>query len=77
MTELTIGYFFMYIGSISVFTRVLLLGRMVDGKEAKLSRLGLLLLALGVFGMLLAQNLWMLGITVALIPSEPRLRFHV
>jgi nitrate/nitrite transporter NarK len=30
VTEQTIGYFFMYIGSISVFTRVLLLGRMVD-----------------------------------------------
>ena len=69
VTEHTIGYFFMYIGSISVFTRVLLLGRMVDWLgEAKLSRLGLLLLAAGVLGMPLAQNLWMLGIAVALIP---------
>ena len=69
VTELTIGYFFMYIGSISVFTRVLLLGRMVDWLgEAKLSRLGLVLLASGVFGMPLARNLWMLGVAVALIP---------
>ena len=69
VTELTIGYFFMYIGSISVFTRVLLLGRMVDWLgEVKLSRLGLLLLAAGVLGMPLSQNLWMLGIAVALIP---------
>ena len=69
VTELTIGYFFMYIGSISVFTRVLLLGRMVDWLgEAKLSRLGLVLLASGVVGMPLARNLWMLGIAVALIP---------
>ena len=69
VTEQTIGYFFMYVGSISVFTRVLLLGRMVDWLgEAKLSRLGLLLLAAGVFGMPLSRNLWMLGITVALIP---------
>ena len=69
VTEQTIGYFFMYVGSISVFTRVLLLGRMVDWLgEAKLSRLGLLLLAAGVFGMPLARNLWMLGIAVALIP---------
>ncbi|HEX5874177.1 MAG TPA: MFS transporter [Pyrinomonadaceae bacterium] len=69
VTEQTIGYFFMYIGSISVFTRVLLLGRMVDWLgEAKLSRLGLLLLAAGVLGMPLSQNLWMLGIAVALIP---------
>lgn len=69
VTEQTIGYFFMYVGSISVFTRVLLLGRMVDWLgEAKLSRLGLLLLAAGVLGMPLSHNLWMLGITVALIP---------
>ncbi len=69
VTELTIGYFFMYIGSISVFTRVLLLGRMVDWLgEVKLSRLGLLLLAAGVLGMPLSRNLWMLGIAVALIP---------
>ena len=69
VTEQTIGYFFMYIGSISVFTRVLLLGRMVDWLgEAKLSRLGLVLLASGVVGMPLARNLWMLAIAVALIP---------
>jgi MFS family permease len=69
VTEQTIGYFFMYIGSISVFTRVLLLGRMVDWLgEAKLSRIGLLLLGAGVVGMPLARNLWMLAIAVALIP---------
>src|SRR6185295_16464682 len=69
VTEQTIGYFFMYIGSISVFTRVLLLGRMVDWfGEAKLSRLGLVLLASGVVGMPLSQNLWMLAIATALIP---------
>src|SRR5437867_2834406 len=40
VTEQTIGYFFMYVGAISVFTRVLLLGRMVDWLgEANLSRL--------------------------------------
>ena len=69
VTEQTIGYFFMYVGSISVFTRVLLLGRMVDWLgEARLSRLGLLLLALGVFGMTQSHNLVMLGLAVALIP---------
>ena len=69
VTEQSIGYFFMYVGSISVFTRVLLLGRMVDWLgEAKLSRLGLLLLALGVFGMTQSRNLVMLGLAVALIP---------
>ena len=69
VTEQTIGYFFMYVGSISVFTRVLLLGRMVDWLgEAKLSRLGLALLGLGVLGMPLARNLGTLAIAVALIP---------
>ena len=73
VTEQTIGYFFMYIGSISVFTRVLLLGRMVDWLgEAKLSRVGLLLLGAGVVGMPLSRNLWMLGIAVALIPLGNR-----
>ena len=69
VTEQTIGYFFMYVGSISVFARVLLLGRMVDWLgEAKLSRLGLVLLAAGVVGMPLSRNLGMLAIAVALIP---------
>ncbi|HEX8749333.1 MAG TPA: MFS transporter, partial [Pyrinomonadaceae bacterium] len=69
ITEQTIGYFFMYVGAISVFTRVLLLGRAVDWLgEANLSRLGLILLAIGVLGMPLSRNLGMLAITVALIP---------
>ena len=69
VTEQTIGYFFMYIGSIAVFARVLLLGRAVDWLgEARLSRLGLVLLAAGVLGMPLSQNLWMLALAVALIP---------
>jgi len=69
VTEQTIFYFFMYIGAISVFTRVLLLGRMVDWLgEANLSRLGLMLLAAGVVGMPLSRNLGMLAIAVALIP---------
>ena len=69
VTKETIGYFFMYIGAISVFTRVLLLGRMVDWLgEANLSRLGLVLLAAGVLGMPLSRNFGMLAIAVALIP---------
>src|SRR5947207_2469626 len=69
VTKETVGYFFMYVGAISVFTRVLLLGRMVDWLgEAKLSRLGLVLLAAGVLGMPLSRNLGMLAIAVALIP---------
>ncbi len=69
VTAQLIGYFFMYTGAISVFTRVLLLGRMVDWLgEAKLSRLGLVLLAVGVVGMPLSGNLAMLALATALIP---------
>ncbi|HKE55156.1 MAG TPA: MFS transporter, partial [Pyrinomonadaceae bacterium] len=69
VTEKTIFYFFVYIGLISVFSRVLVLGRAVDWLgEAKLSRLGLVLLAGGVVGMPLARNLWTLAFAVALIP---------
>jgi len=67
--ERTIGFFFMYIGAISVFARVLLLGRAVDRLgEARLSRLGIMLLAAGLVGMPLSRNIGMLAIAVALLP---------
>jgi MFS family permease len=49
VTEKTIGFFFAYIGVLSVLTRALLLGPLVDRfGEAKLSRAGLVLLAVGL-----------------------------
>lgn len=67
--ESNIGYFFMYVGAISVFTRVLILGRAVDRfGEARLSRWGVFLLALGIAGMPLSMNFFMLAVAVALIP---------
>jgi MFS family permease len=49
VTAKTIGYFFAYIGVMSVFTRAVILGWAVDRLgEAKLSRLGLALLATGL-----------------------------
>lgn len=69
VTEATIGYFFMYIGSISVFARVLLLGKLVDHMgEARLSRFGLVLLSLGLFTMPLAPNILLLALSVAMLP---------
>ena len=69
VTEETIGYFFMYIGSLSVFARVLLLGKLVDRMgEARLSRLGLVLLALGLATMPLSPNLVFLALSVAMLP---------
>ena len=69
VTERTIGYFFMYIGSISVFARVLLLGKLVDRMgEARLSRFGLVLLALGLATMPLSPNILVLALSVAMLP---------
>ena len=69
VTEQTISYFFVYIGSISVFTRVLLLGKAVDRLgEPRLSRIGVLLLAIGLGGMPLAHSLPVLALAVAFIP---------
>jgi MFS family permease len=49
VTEKTIGFFFTYTGVISVLTRALILGRMVDRYgEAKLSRFGTTLMAVGI-----------------------------
>ena len=49
VTEKTIGFFFAYIGVLSVLTRALLLGPLVDRfGEAKLSRVGMALLAIGL-----------------------------
>lgn len=49
VTEQTIGFFFAYIGALSVVTRALILGRMVDRYgEAKLARIGQILLATGI-----------------------------
>ena len=49
VNEQTIGFFFAYIGALSVFTRALILGRMVDKYgEARLARIGQILLATGI-----------------------------
>ncbi|HEX3157439.1 MAG TPA: MFS transporter [Gemmatimonadaceae bacterium] len=69
VTEQTIGFFFTYIGAISVLTRALALGHLVDRfGEARLSRLGLTLLALGLFSIPFARGYVSLAIAVALLP---------
>jgi MFS family permease len=50
VTEQSIGYVFMWTGVVSVIIRALLLGRMVDALgEARLARLGQMLLGAGLF----------------------------
>jgi len=52
VNEKTIGFFFTYTGVISVLTRTLVLGRMIDRfGEVRLSRIGGVLLAMGITGM--------------------------
>jgi MFS family permease len=64
-----IGYFYMFIGSISVFTRTLLLGRMVDTLgEARLSRVGIMLLSGGVLLLPMAETLPTLALCIMLLP---------
>lgn len=69
VTELTIGYFFTYIGVLSVVTRALFLGPLVDKYgEARLARIGLALLVIGLVGLGLSPNLVWLAIAVGLLP---------
>lgn len=69
VTEHTIGYFFMYVGAISFFVRAFILGRMVDFfGEPRLSRIGMVLLAIGLGTMPLAPSIPVLAISVALVP---------
>jgi MFS family permease len=69
VTALTIGYFFTYVGVLSVITRALILGKMVDRfGEARLSRIGMVLLACGLGGMTLAGGIPSLALAVALVP---------
>jgi len=64
-----IWIFYTYVGVISVVTRAGILGWMVDRfGEARLSRLGLALLATGLATLPLARNYMMLAFSVALIP---------
>ena len=69
VTADTIGYFFAYIGVLSVVTRALVLGRMVDSLgEARLSRIGLVLLAIGLAALPFSRNYWQLALAVGLMP---------
>jgi MFS family permease len=69
VTETTIGFFFTYVGAISFVTRAGILGTLVDKfGEPKLSRAGMVLLALGLAGMAMSPNIPVLAVFVALVP---------
>lgn len=69
VTEKTIGYFYMYIGTLSVVVRALILGKLVDKVgEPKLSRWGLGLMSLGLVGIALSHDYVSLLLAVGLLP---------
>lgn len=69
VTADTIGYFFLYIGVLSVVIRGLLLGWLVDSVgEPRLSRAGLVFLGLGLIGISLSYDYVTLAIAVGMLP---------
>ena len=69
VTAENIGYFFAYTGSISVLTRAIFLGPAVDRYgEARLSRIGIILLTGGLVLIPFAHNIPLLAAAVALVP---------
>jgi multidrug resistance protein len=69
VTESNIGYFIMYLGGMGVLVRSLVLGRMVDRLgEARLSRIGIVILALGLAFTGLATGDPMLAAGFTLMP---------
>lgn len=67
--ERTIGFVFMYIGTISVVTRAGVLGWALDRMgEARLSRVGAVLLAAGLAAIPLATGFTTLALAIALLP---------
>jgi len=69
VTEKTIGYFFAYVAVIGVVTRALVLGKMVEWfREVRLSRLGMVMLAIGLATMPLSPSIPVFAATVALVP---------
>lgn len=76
VTADTIGGYFLYIGALSVFARTLLLGRMIDRfGEARLSRIGITILAAGLGTLPFASTIAALAAATALLPVGMALTF--
>jgi multidrug resistance protein len=76
VTAQTVGAFITYLGGVGVLVRTLVLGRMVDRLgEARLSRLGAVLLAAGLALTGLAHDGWVLLIAFTLMPLGTGLLF--
>lgn len=76
ITEKEIGTVYTYIGAISVFARVLVLGRLLDRYgEARVSRVGTVTLAAGLLLLPFAGSLGTLALAVGLLPLGMALTF--
>jgi MFS family permease len=71
VTARTIGYFFMYIGVISVLTRAVVLGKAVDRYgELRLSRVGAVLLAIGLAMMPFTDRIAHMSLTQSMFSPD-------
>ncbi len=69
ITETNVGYFVMYLGGMGVFVRAGILGRMIEWLgEARLTRLGLVLLALGLALVATVHSYLTLLVALTLMP---------
>ncbi|MEE8278938.1 MAG: MFS transporter [Thermoanaerobaculia bacterium] len=76
VTEATIGWFYVFVGGVSLVMRTLVLGPAVRRfGEVRTLRLGALSMALGLAVVPLARNFWELGLAVLLIPVGTALLF--
>lgn len=76
VTEVTIGYLYVFVGAVSLVMRAVALGRIVDRLgEVRTLRLGALSLCLGLAALPLPRSIWTFGLAVALIPIGTALLF--
>ena len=76
VTAETIGWFYVYVGSISVLMRALVIGPSVRRfGELRTLRMGIMAIALGLATLPIARNFWELGVAVVLIPVGTALLF--
>jgi multidrug resistance protein len=76
VTERTIGYFFTYVGALSLIMRSIFLGPIVERVgETRTMRAGTVALVLGLLSYTVAPNLWVLALIIPLVPIGTALLF--
>ena len=76
ITEKTIGWIFLYIGALSVVMRAVILGWLVDRiGEARVMRIGALLLAGGLALYPVPHTIWLAALVIPLVPMGTALLF--